>query len=628
MKEENENNLDSLTEKDIVIDESLGNFDEHRLEMTNSLNNLTEIVEKESKDKKKSRKVLIPIIASLVMVLILSGASFAYYNARITKIRETETVFKTNVLGLIYTGVHEVDVSGIIPGDSFTKTFTVYNSSNRTVTFNLFIEEITSTFNEDLKITVTDNKGNTVVSQRAMPGTNAGKEYIATDISIDSEETIEYTMTIEYVYSDNTDQSDYMGAEFEGHVMIDTERIEAPVALTSPIAAGTAIYYNPQTNQVCDNYAASNSASGVASGCMKWYVLPGDTDKKSKINLLLDHNINEGVNKDDLESTLASTVSTNHWSNEIEARLPVNDEVYDYFDAGSYIDDSADWLYDNVSLADENYSDTNTYYEGHYAVKDDWRYNTILYYYDTFEEPPVNAKKMWEYDGSYAGIRPVVNVSKTAINATYGDVRIYNPGAVHDGTVVYLNPETAQKCNNYVAANSASEVASGCLKWYVVDDDGTSNIKLLLDHNVSERVDYERDTSHPELTLVSQAFTSVAYDNNWHNSLTPRLLKYSEIEPYFNYDEGDGKYTLFEYDSRTSWLYSNVTNGRSQWDGIENTGHYIIEGDTESVSGGYAIVAMEDEYTQTVDYGLEQIVPLYVANGARPVITVPRSTLD
>ena len=58
----------------------------------------------------KKKKLLIPVLASLVTVLVLSGVSYAYYSAKIKENNKTETVLKSNELNLIFNGVKESSV--------------------------------------------------------------------------------------------------------------------------------------------------------------------------------------------------------------------------------------------------------------------------------------------------------------------------------------------------------------------------------------------------------------------------------------------------------------------------------------------------------------------------------------
>ena len=51
---------------------------------------------------------------------------------------------------------------------------------------------------------------------------------------------------------------------------------------------GTEIYFNPETNQMC-NKSEAISTPGAKSGCMKWYAF-NDSNNKDTVNVILDHN--------------------------------------------------------------------------------------------------------------------------------------------------------------------------------------------------------------------------------------------------------------------------------------------------------------------------------------------------
>ncbi len=174
------------------------------------------------------KKVIVPIVAGVATLGILTGVSYAYFSAKITENNKTETIMKSNELGLTFTGVSEINANSMIPGDSFTKTFSVENTSNRAVTYNIYMENITNEFNEDLVYTLTDDNGE-VVSETALPVTNTGKSYLKTNISIDTGVTKNYTLKIEYKYLD-TPQNDYQGSSFNATLGIDTEQIQEEVA--------------------------------------------------------------------------------------------------------------------------------------------------------------------------------------------------------------------------------------------------------------------------------------------------------------------------------------------------------------------------------------------------------------
>ncbi len=174
------------------------------------------------------KKVIVPIVAGVATLGILTGVSYAYFSAKITENNKTETIMKSNELGLTFTGVSEINANSMIPGDSFTKTFSVENTSNRAVTYNIYMQNITNEFNEDLVYTLTDDNGE-VVAETALPTTNTGKSYLMTNISIDAGVTKNYTLKIEYKYLD-TLQNDYQGSSFNATLGIDTEQIQEEIS--------------------------------------------------------------------------------------------------------------------------------------------------------------------------------------------------------------------------------------------------------------------------------------------------------------------------------------------------------------------------------------------------------------
>ena len=170
-------------------------------------------------------KKKVAIITSVVVLLLLvAGISYAYYSATVKENNKTETVIKTNELEIVYTGTQEINVSDMVPGDSFTKKFTIENTSNIPVTYNIYLEGITNEFNEDLVYILKDKDG-IVIEEEVLPSTNTGKTYLITDIEIDSNELKEYEMTIEFKYSDK-DQNKLQGKNFIATLGIDTTPVK------------------------------------------------------------------------------------------------------------------------------------------------------------------------------------------------------------------------------------------------------------------------------------------------------------------------------------------------------------------------------------------------------------------
>lgn len=167
----------------------------------------------------KKTITIVYVVASL-MILGILGYTFAYFSAGVKENNKTETIIKTNELKLIFNGVKEITAENMIPGDSFTKTFTVENPSNIATNFNIYMENITNEFNEDLVYTLTDEDGQ-VVAEMPLPVTATGKTYIVSNIKIESLETKTYTLKIVYKFLD-TPQNDYQGKYFKATLGIDS----------------------------------------------------------------------------------------------------------------------------------------------------------------------------------------------------------------------------------------------------------------------------------------------------------------------------------------------------------------------------------------------------------------------
>ena len=60
-----------------------------------------------------------------------------------------------------------------------------------------------------------------------------------------------------------------------------------PAFAIGDLEIGTEVYYNPVENAICENYTEANSATGVKTGCMRWYVYKIEGNN---IGLILDHN--------------------------------------------------------------------------------------------------------------------------------------------------------------------------------------------------------------------------------------------------------------------------------------------------------------------------------------------------
>ena len=109
---------------------------------------------------------------------------------------------------------------------------------------------------------------------------------------------------------------------------------EEEVTKTYPVYSnGTAVYYNPGTNEKC-NESDAVSKTGTKTGCMKWYTFNDEGENASTVNMILDHNTTISVkwnskdsNREMKEVAAALTTDTSTWNSSLNARLITADEI-------------------------------------------------------------------------------------------------------------------------------------------------------------------------------------------------------------------------------------------------------------------------------------------------------------
>ena len=138
-----------------------------------------------------------------------------------------------------------------------------------------------------------------------------------------------------------------------------------------------------------------------------------------------------------------------------------------------------------------------------------------------------------------------------------------------NGTPIYFNPVTGKICGDYTEDNSLNETKTGCLKWYIFNDDiNRSSVTMILDHNTTYKVAYNSTGSNSEMKEVKEELDKLVNESKW--KVTPRLITADEIAHIVGVDSFNSKTStnMFYFDglqqsgkgtSKYSWLY-NYTN--------------------------------------------------------------------
>lgn len=126
---------------------------------------------------------------------------------------------------------------------------------------------------------------------------------------------------------------------------------------------GSVIYFNPQTNNTCDDYNEKNSDDGTKKGCMKWYTF-NDEKKNNMLKLILDHNTTSNVSwikqadylksssDTDYSNKLGSITASEQLNNDtstwkVKAKLISVDEISAIVNEKIYLDSEKNFFFDS-----------------------------------------------------------------------------------------------------------------------------------------------------------------------------------------------------------------------------------------------------------------------------------------
>ena len=132
----------------------------------------------------------------------------------------------------------------------------------------------------------------------------------------------------------------------------------------------------------------------------------------------------------------------------------------------------------------------------------------------------------------------VVKQGPTKIEASETDT--------HRG-IVYLDPTNLSNVCNAENSVSTTETKTGCMKWYIFNDDG-NNYTMILDHNTTARIrwnDDNKNVSYEESNLYS-AVQDLKTTSSW--IVEPRLITAEEINTITGKND-------FDSTSSNSWYY-------------------------------------------------------------------------
>ena len=206
-----------------------------------------------------------------------------------------------------------------------------------------------------------------------------------------------------------------------------------------------------------------------------------------------------------------------------------------------------------------------------------------------------------------------------------------------NGTVVYYNPETNTKCTSAEAV-SVSGTKTGCMKWYVFNDDGKSKtVNLLLDHNTTAEVAWASTGTNANGPI--EVKTQLESDtSSWNKSINPRLIEASEIAKitgnttwtvgvggsyYYFHDNTQTTYEGAAGTNKYAWLFDNTRECTTYGCNVADSSNYGYWTNTRYSGNSYSAWRV----SCSGDLSVGDVVYV-VYGGVRPVVSVNRSIIS
>ena len=154
-----------------------------------------------------------------------------------------------------------------------------------------------------------------------------------------------------------------------------------------------------------------------------------------------------------------------------------------------------------------------------------------------------------------------------------------------NGEVVYFNVTTGSKCSStdYTETQSNTGINSGCMKFYAFNDDGGDTVNLILDHNTTAKIAWNKTYTNAKgpKELLDQLKTDTS---SWKGTITPSNYTMDQSTQGSN-----ANYTI-DYSSYKARLITAqeiaTITGNTSWDEkvAANSDNYYLDSKTTTES--------------------------------------------
>ncbi len=172
-----------------------------------------------TKDNKKT--MIVSVLIVVLFIVLVVATSYAYYTTSIKSDNADKrglTVSTPDISATFSDNNPAINVTNMVPGDIFTKTFTLENTGNVTIKYKIVVNEVSNDFTRKNDIEVIVKENDVLKKTTVFPSTTGP---ISDELTIAPGVTKSYTVTIEYKNSSTDDQSEDMGKSISGKIFID-----------------------------------------------------------------------------------------------------------------------------------------------------------------------------------------------------------------------------------------------------------------------------------------------------------------------------------------------------------------------------------------------------------------------